>query len=283
MKLLPVTALSTWKRCPVQFYKAYVLEEKEPVNAAMALGLLKHKLHELINKNEQTIITALRPEKIEEQITVSFTPLLRTALLTYTATLRSLSIPITEAHDKAMIVLNFEAKDLAERVQPFIAKGLTGDGLWEQLTPKIKPEYKVESNNLKLKGRIDKLECHGTTLIPVELKSGRLPAEGVFEEHKIQAGSYAMLIEDIFGNPVSHAIVHYIDHNQRRPVHMNPFLKDSILDIRDKAFACLDSQEEPKGCGQCNTCQIRQKPVTKNSQKTLNTPQNSDNSSTERV
>jgi len=257
MKLIPVSALSSWVHCPRQFYLSYVLEIEEPPKDVMILGLIKHKLHEQISLQEESVVTTLKKDdKVEEILHSSFASLLKNIVTNHANALRMVSVPLTSAFQKAMPIVKFEATDRAQRIMPFLQKGITGDALWHALTPKVKTEYSIQSQKLGLKGRIDRLELYESRLLPVELKSGNPPQEGVWEEHRIQVASYALMLEDTFSTTVPEAIVQYVDHNQRRLIVLNPFLKEQVVEIIAKVKNCLETKELPDGCGRekCSAC-----------------------------
>lgn len=257
MKLLPVTALSSWVHCPNQFYANYVLKIEEPPKDVMILGLLKHKLHEHIAQEEQRLITTLSPaDNVEETFHAAFIHILKDLVNKHTSMLRRVNVSLVDAFQKSAPIVTFEARDKAARVMPHLKQGLTGEQLWHALTPKVKTEYSVQSERLGIKGRIDKLEYSTGTLLPVELKSGTPPDTGVWNAHRVQAAAYALMLEDKFATPVSQAVVHYIDHNSRRPVHVNPFLKDELQQLIATLRDCYESQQPPAGCGRenCTAC-----------------------------
>ncbi len=82
-----------------------------------------------------------------------------------------------------------------------------GSDLWEKLTPKITSEIRLESEKLNLKGIIDQLEIYGQGIVPIELKTGSCPKEGVWDNHRIQAGAYALLAEEYFNSKVKEAFI----------------------------------------------------------------------------
>ena len=257
MRLIPVTALSSWIRCPRQFYTSYVLEIQEPPKDVMILGLIKHKLHEAMSQEEEKVVLALKPQdRIQEIFHTNFVKLLKSIVTNQANALRMVSVPLTEAFQKAVPIIEFEAADKAARIMPLIKQGLVGEELWNSITPKVKPEYSLQSKKLGLKGRIDRLEYYDTALVPVELKSGNPPNEGVWEGHRIQAASYALMLEDKFSTIVPEAIVHYVDHNSRRPVVLNPFLREYVVTTAAAVRACLESKDLPEGCGRenCTAC-----------------------------
>lgn len=257
MKILPVSALSSWIRCPKQFYLSYVIQEKTPLNDAMVLGLIKHKLHELMSQQEEQIIKTLRPKENPQEIfTQQFNQLLTKSIKTYSNSLRTVQVSLMTAFQKSQNIIHFEATERATRLQPYLEQGLTGEELWEAITPKIKTEYSIKSEKLGIKGRIDRLELYGDKIIPVELKSGTMPQTGAWEEHTIQATSYAAMLEELFNTKVPEAIVQYVDHNQRRLIKINPFHHEQIKETINKAQDCIKTQEIPNGCGKehCKAC-----------------------------
>jgi len=257
MQLIPVSALSSWVHCPRQFYLSYVLEIEEPPKDVMILGLIKHKLHEQIAQQDESAVVSLKQnDNVQEILQTLFTNLLKNIITRQSNALRLVSVPLISAFQKVLPIVKFESTDRAQRIQPFLQQGLIGEELWHTLTPKVKTEYSVQSKKLGLKGRIDRLELYETGLLPVELKSGNPPQEGVWEGHKIQVAAYALMLEDAFSTIVPEAIVQYVDHNLRRPVIMNPFLKEQVTDVTAKVKNCLETKELPDGCGRekCSYC-----------------------------
>lgn len=257
MQLIPVSALSSWVYCPRQFYLSYVLEEKEPPKDVMILGLIKHKLHEQISLQEESMVLNLKQnDNVPELLQTTFTNLLKNIITNQANALRLVSVPLVNAFQKALPIVKFESADRASRILPLMRQGLTGEELWHAITPKVKTEYSVQSKKLGLKGRIDRLELYEKVLLPVELKSGNPPQEGVWEGHKMQVAAYALMLEDSFSTNVPEAIVQYVDHNLRRPVIINPFLKEQVIDVTTKVKNCLETKELPDGCGKenCSYC-----------------------------
>ncbi len=266
MQLLPVSALSSWVHCPKQFYLSYVLKVEEPPKDVMILGLIKHKLHEQISLQEENIVTSLKQgDKVEELLQSNFTNLLKNIVTNQANSLRMVKVPLVTAFQKAIPIARFEAVDRAMRIMPLLQKGLTGQELWHALTPKVKTEYSIQSQKMGLKGRIDRLELYDARLLPVELKSGNPPQDGAWESHKIQAAAYALMLEDIFSTTVPEAIVHYVDHNQRRLIVLNPFMKDHVAETTAKVRTCIETKELPDGCGR-ESCSACKDPVFVNNQ-----------------
>jgi CRISPR/Cas system-associated exonuclease Cas4 (RecB family) len=257
MQLISVSALSSWVHCPRGFYLSYVLDIEEPPKDVMILGLIKHKLHEQIADQDESIVAALKPsDNVADVLQTAYTTMLKNIITNQANALRMVKVPLINAFQKALPIVKFEATDRSLRILPFLGEGLTGEQLWHALTPKVKTEYSVQSKKLGLKGRIDRLELHASGLLPVELKSGNPPQEGVWEGHRIQVASYALMLEEMFSASVPEAIVQYVDHNLRRIVVINPFIKDQVQEVISKVRACLENKELPDGCGRenCSYC-----------------------------
>ena len=260
MKLLSISSLASWIHCPRQFFVQSVLEIKEPINSAMALGLVKHKFHEFLGKNEERIVSSLSASDSARQVLEGeYRSLLIQSVKMYVGMLRSVNVLPGDAMKSALPLVVAEADSRASLIAPLLKENMTGDALWQALEPKVKNEYSVESKSLGIKGRIDKLECYNDRLVPIELKSGKTPEQGVFEHHRIQAVSYALMLEDTFQSSVPQAIVHYVDSNARRDVVVDIAARNWVVSTVSAVRSCLESKQVPIGCGKeycsaCKTC-----------------------------
>lgn len=156
-----------------------------------------------------------------------------------------------------------ESRQRAVNIFSFIKKkNIYGDELWEALTPKIISELSIQSDDLGLRGIIDMIEVYPDKKIPVELKTGSSPREGVWPGHKIQVAAYGMLMEGEFNQPVQEGYIVYLDANDRRKVPFNVFLKDEIKSLIQKVNAIKGSTEAPAilaNSPKCRSCGLREK------------------------
>jgi CRISPR-associated protein Cas4 len=179
--------------------------------------------------------------------------------------LAELKIPLTDFFKEAWPLLLEESQHKALNLHEFMMKNkVFGEELWQQLSPKIESEYYLESEDLLLKGVIDKLEIYDNKLVrevvPYELKTGTAPREGVWPGHKLQAGAYIMLLEKnkMF---VREAFVKYLDINQARPIMMNPFLEKKVIEARDRVIELFKSKNLPSVCdheAKCSSCPLKE-------------------------
>ncbi|MBU1704250.1 MAG: CRISPR-associated protein Cas4, partial [Nanoarchaeota archaeon] len=148
-----------------------------------------------------------------------------------------------------------EAGTRSKQLFDFFSKhNVFGEELWQKLTPKILSEQKIDSPNLGLKGIIDQIEVYGEEYVPIELKTGKCPKEGVWPGHRIQVAAYALLIEDFFKKDVKEAFVNYLDSQERRQILMNQFLRLEVVGLIDKVKSLLSRYELPGLSGNENKC-----------------------------
>ncbi len=255
--MLPVTALSSFVYCPRQFYASYVLKEKVVLNQAMVLGSIKHRAFDMFSSKEESLVSSIdSSDDVFSVFENSFRRCLRKSVVVNKASLRFVEVSLDSAFKISVPTVLQEANSRAKIISSFMAQNIVGEELWNALIPKHKSEMSLKSETLGLKGRVDRIECYPDALVPVELKSGKTPENGVWEHHRIQACAYALLFEDRFNNSVHKSVVHYVDSGIKRDVVINPFLRDWVKDIAKKAHSIIESKEVPKGCERpsCNHC-----------------------------
>ena len=67
--------------------------------------------------------------------------------------------------------------------------------------------------------------------VPIELKTGKMPKEGVWPGHRIQIAAYSMLIEEKFNTTVKEGFVRYLDSKETRHIAINPFMREEITNL----------------------------------------------------
>jgi CRISPR-associated exonuclease Cas4 len=249
--MVSVSALSSYIHCPRQFFVHYVLKEALPPKDVIALGLIKHKVYEKISDNEQAIVCSLTPNSdVRIVLRTNFVKFLRDAVRSYSNYLRRVELPLVDAFRKCLPAIEFEVDARLAPIKSLLDAGLFGEDLYAEIYPKVRSEYSVKA--LELSGRVDRLECHTDHVIPVELKSGKPPEEGVWDTHRMQVSCYMLMLSEHFGTQVNTAIVHYIDSDVKREVIMNPFLEEWVSSTKNACLTLLESKNPPKGCGRKN-------------------------------
>jgi len=262
---IPVTFLTSYLYCKRKFFLEQVAGIVEPPKEVLVKGKIKHNVFDLVNKQERGIVLSIKNDnksEIIQKYRESYSKNLKNILLINKKPLQQLNIKLIDAYNELWSFFEEESASRAENVYKFLkTKRVFGKELWESLTPKIESEVYVESDNLQLKGKIDRIEKHNETIIPVELKTGNVPKEGVWESHMIQIAAYMLLLEDVLGKKTVVGKVKYIKNNILREVHMNPFLKEEIRRLVKEVQEFLAKQDIPdfaKNKKKCESCGLRE-------------------------
>jgi CRISPR-associated exonuclease Cas4 len=263
---LSVSMLSTYLYCPRMLFLQKVLAVKEPPKVSLVLGSLRHEIYDFINQNEERIVSSIK-EKIQynELLTLYktfYSKILREKVIKNKPKIREVNLDIVDVFRKNWPLILTEAESRTKNIFDFIIKNeVYGRELWKKLTPKIISEKRVESDKLQLKGIVDRIEVYEKGYVPVELKTGKMPKQGVWPSHRIQIAAYAMLIEEKFNTTVKEGFVRYLDTQKTRQISINPFMKEEIVDLTKEIQRLLKAQIIPNYCenrNKCTNCSLRQ-------------------------
>lgn len=264
--MLSVSALTSYLYCQRKLYLQRVLGFYEPPKEATVKGKIRHKIYEQINNKEEEIVSSIA-EKIGLEETLQlykkhYNEILRDVIRKSKEDLKKFDIKPNEFFKQLWPLILKESETRANNVHNFMEFHLVfGKKLWEKLTPKIKSEFWIESEKLKLRGIIDQIEIYDKGFVPVELKTGSCPREGVWLNHKIQIGAYALLLEKEHNTQIKEGFVTYLDTNQKRHVPVNIFLKQEIMDLMEKVNILLKNKEIPPICDnekKCSKCGLKE-------------------------
>ncbi len=90
----------------------------------------------------------------------------------------------------------------------------------------------MKSERYHLTGRPDLIIKKGEDMIPVEIKTGRIPRGPLFS-HILQITAYNMLVEEKYGRQPPYGILRYVDsdgHFVEHEIEYTPELKDLVLE-----------------------------------------------------
>ena len=256
---ISVSMLAAYLFCPRKLFLEQVLALKEPPKESAALGSLRHSVYSSINQSEERIVASIA-EKIQYSQLVSsyktfYSKILREQIIKNKPSLRQFNLDLAEVFRRTWPLILNEAESRSNNVFSFIQQhNVYGKELWERLTPKILSEHKIESELLQLKGIIDRIEIYDEGYVPIELKTGKMPREGVWPGHRIQIAAYAMLVEEKYSTKVKEGFVRYLDSNESRQIAINPFMKDEIRQIIAKIQELLKNASFPIYCSNRNKC-----------------------------
>ena len=266
MMKLSVSMLSTYLYCPRKLFLQKILQLKEPPKQSTVLGSLRHEIYDFINQREESIVTSIGEkatiEKLLNIYKIFYSKIVREKIIKNKARIRSVNLDIVDVFKKTWPLILSEAELRSKNISEFMQKyDLYGNDLWNKLTPKIISEKRVDSDKLRLRGIIDRIEMYETGYVPVELKTGKMPKEGVWPGHKVQLTAYAMLIEETFNTTVKEGFVRYLDTNQTRHIAINPFMREEIISLVNEIQNLLKNSYPPNYCenkNKCTNCGIRE-------------------------
>lgn len=266
-KRISVTMLSSYLYCKRKLFLEKVLGLFEPEKLELVKGSIRHETYDEANKAEESIVKSIAPgddfEKIYSKYSNSYSALLRSKIYLNRFRLKNVKLPLIDAYKQIWPFFQRESEIRTLNIWKCVESyNIYGEELWEKLTPKIQSEYRIESEALLLNGIIDQIEKYETGIVPVELKTGSMPSEGVWPGHRIQVGAYALMLEEKYGTEIKEGIIHYLDSDIRRHVAINPFLKDEIKELRDKVRVLLEGKELPEpesNENKCAKCGLREK------------------------
>ena len=176
--MLSVTTITSYLYCQRKLYLNYVLGIREPPKPPLALGTVRHDTYEGIARSEESIVCSITEKKALEEIKElyknEFSEILRNSIRKNRELLEKLGLDLQEIFRKVWPLILKESESRAASLHSFMEMHLVyGRDLWEKLTPKIKSEYRIESEALQLRGIIDQLEIYENGFVPVELKTGK--------------------------------------------------------------------------------------------------------------
>ncbi len=258
--MLAVTSLTAYMFCSRKLFLEKVLGYEEIPRALLVKGLIKHKVFEEMNKHEANIVSSFQKGITKEQIldkyNAIYSDVLRRAILNSRKQLRLAKLLPIAAFKQFQPIFRHEAEARAEGISNFIKeKDIYGLELWENLVPKIKSEYKISAEDLGISGKVDQVLVYPDGVIPIEIKSGKSPKEGAWENHKIQLAAYALLLENTFNVSITSGYVKYIDESISRRIEINAFLKDQVKTLIKEVNLLLKSRKLPKKCSNTNKCE----------------------------
>jgi CRISPR-associated protein Cas4 len=272
---ISVTMLSTYLYCPRLLFLQKVLQVEEVEKEALVLGSIRHESFDKINKNEESLVASIKKNidfnYLNQIYKQHYSRFLREIIIKNKKRLREVDIKLTDAFKRNWNNLREESESRALNIFNFIEKhNIYGKELWNKLTPKIQSEIRVESEDLQLKGIIDQVHVYGEEYVPIELKTGKSPKDGMWPGHRIQIGAYALLLEEKFKTKVKEGFVHYLDSKQKRHLAINPFLKEEIKDLVKEVQELINIKRLPNYCENENKCKACSLNTTCYSEEELN-------------
>lgn len=258
--LISVTMLSEYLYCPRKLFLKKVLKMEEAPSAPMIKGTIRHQVYDFFNKKEESVVEKIQQGMLFEEVLQfyknAYFETLKTAIISNKTTIKQLNLSMKDLFHQAWPFLVYDSMLRAKNVYDYAkAHNVWQQELWNSLTPKLFSEVSARSEKLRLKGIIDVVEDHSEFLVPVEIKTGKVPRDGVWPGHKVQVGAYLMLLEE--QKPVGAGKVRYVEEDVVRPVVLNPFLRLEVSQLVTSVVELLVSREPPgfvQNRNKCSSC-----------------------------
>jgi len=260
--MLAVTDLTNYLYCKRQLYFRKVLGIREKPKPQTVHGSIRHKVFEICGREDQEIVLSITKDSSLEDVELKFRAVyyrcLKNVLKAYEKQIKKVGENSLKLFKEMWPDFLGEAKDKAKDIfDTAKEKEVYGEELWESL-PKAEPEIKLSSEVLGIRGIIDRIDDGN---VPVEIKTGRAPVEGIRKEHMVQVGAYMMMLSEKLDRDVNEGYVEYTQVKELRKVVMNPFLRDEILELIKKVRQLLTESSLPekvKDDWKCKYCGIKE-------------------------
>ncbi|MBM3233529.1 CRISPR-associated protein Cas4 [Candidatus Pacearchaeota archaeon] len=256
MKIINITDITEYLYCPRKVYLKLVKGIKAPPSQRMINGMLRHKVFDIFNKNEKALVSSIKEKMSSSEIKKLYdnlisnitqeTILLNKNLITkFNIDNKEFSISIKKTTEPE---INLRISAITNTIN----SGFFGAELWRNLKPKYLTEYKIESFELGLRGRIDRIKFEDG-ILPIERKS----REKIFESDKIQLAGYALLLEKEFSRKVEKGIIEIMGKEEQ--VEITEELKSRVLEIAEKIRNLVEQNAfTPSSFQKCENCEFKQ-------------------------
>ena len=262
--MISVTNLTSYMYCPRKLYFNKVLKVYEKIKELPVKGKIKHKIFELSGREDREIIASFTRKDSLEDLEMKFRRIYyKTIMLVlnmYKKELKELEINRLDFYRE---LWPFFLEEAIEKSKEFFElskeKNVYGEELWMVL-PKALPEIRVSSDKLGLRGIVDRVDI-AKGFLPIEIKTGKAPRDGVWKNNMVQIGAYMLLLSEHYGKEIKEGYVEYVSIKEKRKVVMNEFLKDEILDLIGEVNSLLEQKEIPERVKEewkCESCGIKE-------------------------
>lgn len=257
--MLSVTDLSSFLYCERKLYLQKVFGLREPLKPALVKGSIRHAAHERVFLGEEGIVSGFTDGLTLEALRGAYRSMcedeLKKTIKENEEKLRRFSLSPEQLFQDTLPLVFEEFSQRADYVFGFGRQHkLWGKELWQQLLPKIRAELKIISPMLGLTGIVDRIEVYPGGVVPIELKTGKSPKDGIWPGHRIQLTAYALLLEEHFKKEIKEGFVYYLDHKERKQVVFNPFMRLEVEELIKQVSLMLGSLTVPDFTAHKNKC-----------------------------
>ena len=251
-QLISITDITGYLYCPRKFWLK-MQGVREPLNKKMILGMIKHKIFDVFNKQDYLIIASisqvLSKKELSSLYETDLIKIIDEICNQNEKMMESFSILKKEVLESMLKLTKREIELRVESILKVLSRNIFGKELWRNLSPKYLTEVSIVNPELGLKGRVDRVQLDNN-IIPYEIKT----REEIYESDRIQLAGYALLLEKEFNKPVNFGIVEV--ENKQEEIILDEKLKARVLELAEE----IRNLKEPKflnNFSKCEKCSLR--------------------------
>jgi CRISPR/Cas system-associated exonuclease Cas4 (RecB family) len=204
--IIPVTLLSEYQYCPRKIYYSKVLKIRVEPNEALVKGKIRHKIEEEASIRFDFIITKVSRgdfDFIFNLFRENYLELVRRTIVNNIKTMQKINLDVQTITNEFIETFTALAKQVAESIHEIVIEHkVLGKDILQHIKTEQTAEMFIESENLMLRGIIDSVEFTDENVVPIELKTGSMPRQGVWPSHKLQVGCYMLLCQEHYENKI---------------------------------------------------------------------------------
>jgi CRISPR-associated protein Cas4 len=260
-KLISVSDINAWLYCSRKVYLHKICGLQIGQNRNMAIGMIKHKILEDFSKKEQGLVEKFDENFDNLDLVFMYQDFIKTiSKMVFVENRTLIDKFLIDPEDILKKVLRDFGEDIKLRVKTIkdaLNKGYKKETLWKNLDSIYLSEIKLESEELGLKGRVDRIliSRKDNSVIPFELKSRE---ERIFLSDELQLTAYAMLLEQQYSQKILKGIVEV--GNNKQEIEISEEKRKEVLKIAEEIRNLNEGQIPPiqSNFNKCRNCEFRE-------------------------
>lgn len=265
-KMLNVSEILEFMYCPAKLYLKYAGDfdvQRSEVITGKAVHEARRGFEEIIKHNIWNIEKDMEIAEIQKIVlhgVPEFIEELQLKYLEYSEPPHEdLNKFFKELKEDLVIEASLNVLKIKKLMETTNKKGME---ISEMLFPQSLLEFSLKSEELNLKGKVDKIEIINGIYYPVEIKSTFPPSKGTWLTDSLQIAAYAALIDYELNKEVLVGFVYYTKIFERRPVVINSILHNKLFVVLDSISTMFEKEEIPefslnkKKCEKCEYMEI---------------------------
>ncbi|NPE29766.1 Dna2/Cas4 domain-containing protein [Methanococcoides sp. SA1] len=248
-----VSELLLYLKCPRQVYYTY---REQTLMPNISSKYIEHMMLKELAMGYADIVKKAKPtkESILEELGAEFKRVKNELDFIYSTELKNVHFDVIETAQKEVFEL---LGDIATNLSEAIFKS-NKDEVIQSIMPH-RTEPVLHSERLKLTGIPSAIVQYSERMVPLTIRTGKCPDNGVWGNDRIHIAALSMLVEENVGETVEFGFVEYAKEGKIRKVKVRPEDRRQVLKIRDRVDKIKDGylpeRKEGKICEHCNFTQ----------------------------